>query len=117
MVPGGGRGGEAGDAGTIRCRQGRHMRHAPDGAEAEERDQTISNGFHAPCPLSMRPCLQAAQAGNKAQRLSEVPVAFVADKAEVGDAGPFDIGQHFIDGQVAGVRVRLELQFRFDRQA
>ena len=73
--------------------------------------------FMRPAPLSMAACLQAAQAGDKAQRLLEILIAFVADEAEIGHARSLDVGQHFIDGQVAGVGFRLELEFRFDRQA
>lgn len=47
--------------------------------------------------------------------LSELAIALIADKAELGDAGTTDVSQGLVDHQIAGGSIRLELQFRFDR--
>ena len=35
-------------------------------------------------------------------RLSEMAIALIADKAELGDAGTADVGKRLIDHQLAG---------------
>src|SRR3546814_2937554 len=44
---------------------------------------------------------------------SEAAILFITDKTEFGHAASLDFSQHLIDDDIAGLGIRLELQFRF----
>src|SRR3546814_3186126 len=44
---------------------------------------------------------------------SEAAILFITDKTEFGYAASLDFSQHLIDDDIAGLGIRLELQFRF----